>query len=398
MAEIKGSTPFGSTSFLKTFKKSYLFCGILFHTVQSSRRSFAVILAVLVLAGLSAGCITYVPEPQPAPTPDMTEPVPPAPESTTPAETPVPLPAPAWGMLRSEFSWTYQGTNHTYCIDIPKTAYQYFRTQDHTRNSNYVRYALSDHDREYVREIAGAFTAMGEDAGYDRRETIENFIAFVQSLPYTSDPETTGREEYPRYPLETLVDKGGDCEDVAILIASVLHEMGHGTVLLKLPQHMAVGIAGDGMFDGTYYLHNGTRYYYQETTAKGWDIGDLPEEFAGAAVEVLALEQRPVMDLEFTAEPDTSTWDTAVYRMVATGENLGPGTSHGLRLEVTVRTGGEVYDSVTIPLDDCREHETVQANGKISLPRREPVEITAVLTGKNLYRDVIAETGVFHAP
>ena len=171
MAEIKGSTPFGSTSFLKTFKKSYLFCGILFHTVQSSRRSFAVILAVLVLAvlvlaGLSAGCITYVPEPQP-----------------TPAETPVPLPAPAWGMLRSEFSWTYQGINHTYCIDIPKTTYQYFRTQDHTRNSNYVRYALSDHDREYVREIAGAFTAMGEDAGYDRRETIENFIACVQSLP-----------------------------------------------------------------------------------------------------------------------------------------------------------------------------------------------------------------------
>lgn len=172
-------------------------------------------------------------------------------------------------MLRSEFSWTYQGTNHTYCIDIPKTTYQYFRTQDHTRNRNYVRYALSDYDREHVREIAGAFTAMGEDAGYDRRETIENYIAFVQSLPYTSDPETAGMEEYPRYPLETLVDKGGDCEDVAIFIASVLHEIGHGAVLLKLPQHMAVGIAGDELFTGTYYLHNGTRYYYQETIAKG---------------------------------------------------------------------------------------------------------------------------------
>ena len=113
---------------------------------------------------------------------------------------------------------------------------------------------------------------------------------------------------------------------------------------------------------------------------------------------MLPLEQRPVIDLEFTAEPDISTWETAIYHMAATGENLGPGTSHGLRLEVTVRTGGEVYDSVTIPLDDCREHESVQADGRISLPRREPVEITAVLTGGNLYRDVIAETGVFHAP
>ena len=54
--------------------------------------------------------------------------------------------------------------------------------------------------------------------------------------------------------------------------------MGHGVVLLKLPQYMAVGIAGDELFTGTYYLHNGTRYYYQETTAKGWGIGDLPED------------------------------------------------------------------------------------------------------------------------
>ena len=398
MAEIKGSTPFGSTSFLKTFKKFYPCCGRLFHTVQFFRRAFAIVLLLLVLSNLSAGCITYVPAQQPVPTqvPDITGTVPPTPEITT--QTTASLPTPAWGMLRSEFSWTYQKTNHTYFIDVPKTAYQYFRMQDHTKNSNYVRYALSDYDREYVREIADAFTVMGKNAGYNERETIENFIAFVQSLSYTSDPETTGMEEYPRYPLETLVDNSGDCEDVAILIASVLHEMGHGVVLLKLPQHMAVGIAGDDMFDGTYYLYNNTRYYYQETTARGWYIGDLPDEFAGVDVEILPLEQQPAMDLEFIAESDTSTWETAIYRMVATVENLGPGTSHDIRLEVTVRTGGEVYDSTTILLEDCREHDTVRADGKITIPRREPVEITAVLTGGNLYRDVIAETGVFHAP
>lgn len=369
--------------------------------MQYFRRAFAIVLLSLVLVSLSAGCITYVsdPQPVPAPTPAATETVPPTPEITpTSTETPTPRPTPAWGMLRSEFTWTYQGTNHTYCIDVPKTAYQYFQKQDHTRNSNYVRYALSDYDREYVRDIAGAFAAMGTDAGYNERETIENFIAFVQSLPYTIDQETTGIEEYPRYPLETIVDKGGDCEDVAILIASVLHEMGHGTVLLKLPQHMAVGIAGNDMFDGTYYLYDGTRYYYQETTAKGWGIGELPDEFAGVEVEVLPLELRPAMDLEFTAEPDTSTWETAVFRMVATAENLGPGSSHGQWLEVTVRADGDVYDSVRIPLDDCREHNTVRIDGKISLPRHEPVEICAVLTGGNLYKDVIAETGVFNAP
>ncbi|MDV0443710.1 hypothetical protein [Methanorbis rubei] len=362
---------------------------------------FVLLLLLLILISFSAGCITYVSEPEletlPIPTPEDT-PLPTPEVTATPTQTPEPLPTPAWGMLRSEFSWTYQNTNHSYSIDVPKTAYQYFKKQDHTKNSNYVRYALSDYDRTYVKEIADVFTAMGAKAGYSEKETIENFIAFVQSLSYTSDMETTGIEEYPRYPLETLVDKGGDCEDVAILIASVLHEMGHGAVLFKLPEHMAVGIAGDEMFEGTYYPYNGTRYYYQETTAKGWGIGDLPKEFTDVSVEVLPLEQRSVMDLEFMAEPDTSTWDAAVYRMVATAKNLGPGTLHGARLEVTVWVGDRVYDNQTFYLDDCREHDSVRVEGKINLPRREQAEISAVLTGGNLHGDVIAETGVFNAP
>ncbi|MDV0441888.1 transglutaminase-like domain-containing protein [Methanorbis furvi] len=366
--------------------------------MQFSYRTFALLLLLLILASFGAGCITYVPGPEiPTSTPEET-PMPTQEITAIPTPTPTPLPTTAWGMLRSEFSWTYQNTNHTYYIDVPKSVYQYFQKQDHTKNSNYVRYALSDYDRTYIKEIADAFTAMGAKAGYSEKETIENFIAFVQSLPYTSDSETTEIEEYPRYPLETLVDKGGDCEDVAILIASVLHEMGHETVLFKLPEHMAVGIAGDDMFSGTYYLYNGTRYYYQETTAKGWSIGDLPEEFADVTVEVLPLEQHPVMNFEFMAEPDTSTWDTAVYRMVATAENLGPGTSHDVRLEVTVRVGGKVYDSQIFFLDDCREHDTVTLTGKINLPRREQAEIVAILTGGNLHGDVIAETGVFNAP
>ena len=372
---------------------------IIFSTVSSVCRIVLPVVLVLLAASFACGCVTSVPGPEPevTPVPGTTETTPEI--TATPSVTPTPLPALSWGMLRSEFSWMYQGTSHRYHIDVPKTVYQYFRGQDHTKNSNYVRYALSDHDRRYVREIGAAFAAMGEEAGYGTRETIENFIAFVQSLPYTSDPETTGIEEYPRYPLETLVDGGGDCEDVAILIASVLHEMGYGAVLLKLPQHMAVGVAGEDLFDGTYFVYNGTRYYYQETTAKGWGVGELPEEFAGAAAEVLPLELRPALDLEFFAEPDTSTWERAVYRMTATAENLGPGTAHEVRLEVTVRRAdGEVYDAATIRLDDCGEHDTVRSAGMINLPRREPVEITAVLTGGNLYRDVIAETGVFTPP
>jgi hypothetical protein len=75
-------------------------------------------------------------------------------------------------------------------------------------------------------------------------------------LEYTSDLVTEGYDEYPRYPIETLVDKGGDCEDTAILAASIIRGMGYGVVLLVFPKtadspgHCAVGVAGEAGMPG----------------------------------------------------------------------------------------------------------------------------------------------------
>lgn len=205
------------------------------------RRIWLTTLLLIVLSAVAADCIDFERS-------DVKPPV--SPEET----------------IHRAFTWAYQGTAHQYAVEIPNSAYQYYRDQPHT-GANYVRYALSAYDRAQVREVAAAFTAMGEAEGYTRAEQIENVIAFVQSLAYTSDQETIGSAEYPRYPLETLADDGGDCEDAAILIASILHEMGVQTALLKLPEHIAVGISGDDLFTGTHFLHNSTRYFYLETTS-----------------------------------------------------------------------------------------------------------------------------------
>ena len=74
-------------------------------------------------------------------------------------------------------------------------------------------------------------------------------------MPYTVDDETTPWNEYPRYPVETLFDRGGDCEDTSILTATILYEMGYDVALLILEDdnHCAIGISGgEGVF-GTYY-------------------------------------------------------------------------------------------------------------------------------------------------
>ena len=65
-------------------------------------------------------------------------------------------------------------------------------------------------------------------------------VSFAQNLPYTADDVTTGFDEYPRFPYETLYDNGGDCEDTSILVSAMLRELRYGVALLHFPGHMAV--------------------------------------------------------------------------------------------------------------------------------------------------------------
>ena len=112
-------------------------------------------------------------------------------------------------------------------------------------------------------------------------------LDFVQDIDYIDD-FTTGYDEYPKYPLETLMDEGGDCEDTSFLMAAILEKIGFDTVLINPPGHMAVGVAGD--FEGTYYNYNRKRYFYLETTGKYYGIGDLPEQYEGMSVNIYPID------------------------------------------------------------------------------------------------------------
>jgi hypothetical protein len=115
-------------------------------------------------------------------------------------------------------------------------------------------------------------------------EMIELAIAFVQGLDYVPDDIGTGYDEYPKFPLETLYDQGGDCEDSSILLASLLRELGYGTVLVMTEDHMGVGVKASEPANFTYMNMD---FYYIETTAPGWGIGELPEELNGVNISIL---------------------------------------------------------------------------------------------------------------
>jgi hypothetical protein len=154
--------------------------------------------------------------------------------------------------------------------------------------TTYKEYIISSRDKPYLDALINKMTESGKKKGYTDAENVMNVVAFVQSLPYFKDSSSTVYNEYPRYPIETLVDNGGDCEDTAILTAALLREMGYGVVLVNPPQHMAVGVKCNSC-TGTYYEYNGARYYYLETTGNNYRIGEIPSDYANQKVTIIPL-------------------------------------------------------------------------------------------------------------
>jgi hypothetical protein len=180
-----------------------------------------------------------------------------------------------------QYAWSYDGHDWEWILSLSDSTYSYYRELSHSVSypSDYARFVTMNED--YVIAIANTLNGKASQMEYDSYETASFILAFVQSLPYTVDSETTGCTEYPRYPIETLWDNGGDCEDTSILLAAIVEALNYDTVLLYMEssEHMATGILGSEGFSGSYYLHNGQKYYYCETTGEGYAIGTIPTQF-----------------------------------------------------------------------------------------------------------------------
>jgi hypothetical protein len=198
--------------------------------------------------------------------------------------------------IEKSFSWDYAGHHWNWNLSIPTEIYEtykavplYQRTRDGPSGYGF----LTTTKDPYIQMLAAKLNQTTTELGYGAYDQVSFVLAFVQSLPYTSDNVTEGYNEYPRFPIETLVDDGGDCEDTSILFATITLTMGYGTVYLNPTGHYAVGILGSGI-QGTSWEHpEGTNrtYYYCETTGDNYKIGQLPLEFMTAGVYIYDIDE-----------------------------------------------------------------------------------------------------------
>jgi hypothetical protein len=88
-------------------------------------------------------------------------------------------------------------------------------------------------------------------------EYLELMVAYTQSLRYET------REQNPaKFPVETVVDRSGDCDDRSLLLAGLLSGEGYTVSLLLFgpESHMAVGVGSSD------YQYKNTGFAFIETT------------------------------------------------------------------------------------------------------------------------------------
>lgn len=227
-------------------------------------------------------------------------------------------------LISKDFKWEYEGSTWTWNLQIPKGLYDYYKALPRSPTANYSIYVTHPLDDKYIEAIANKISQSAEENGYDSFQTVSFAAAFVQSLPYTSDLVTTGYDNYPRYPIETLVDNGGDCEDTAILAASLIQALGYGTVLLRFDAtadragHVAVGVKGGEGIYGTSWTYEDDKYYYLETTSTGWEIGQIPDSVKNCSAHIYPMIPVPILTHDWTTEVNGSTLELKV-----TIQNLG---------------------------------------------------------------------------
>ncbi len=215
------------------------------------------------------------------------------------------------------YAWSYKGSEWTLDSSIPKAlyaAYQQVPVATRVRNGPAGYGFLTTTEDAFIKDLTEELNTTLASEGYDEFETVSCILAFVQSLPYTSDSSSSAYDEYPRFPIETLVDDGGDCEDTSILFATIMLILGYGTIYINPPEHIAVGVLGDSDLPGTYWTYHEKPYYYCETTGENFEIGELPENLTGQTARLYAIDvgEQYIPNYQYpSSSPSLTTFPTS---------------------------------------------------------------------------------------
>ena len=148
---------------------------------------------------------------------------------------------------------------------------------------------LARTDSLHLSRLVSAARELGTREGLDRNQLAHALTTCVQSIPYSwvleePCPNGEGREwdghpckgEMPfglNPPAGFVGDLRGDCDTRVLLLHAVLEELGYdvAVMLSQRYRHAMLGIVLPGR--GSSLMHGGQRYYFYETTSRGFRLG-----------------------------------------------------------------------------------------------------------------------------
>ncbi len=221
-------------------------------------------------------------------------------------------------MLRSHLftehqrSWQFISNADNYCLS--------FRTkmEGHALSEEYRKATISrlSHPEDPWSELYRDFSARDEQilflvdsfrtiadsqqlSGIDLAELV---LTFVQDIPYsyvipgdcadreTGDNPCVGNVELGLFtPYEFLHTERGDCDTRSVLIFAVLERLGFDPAILISDEYAHAMIALNIPTAGDFVIYQGKKYYFWETTAKGWMAGMLPPSYGNKNYWKIAL-------------------------------------------------------------------------------------------------------------
>jgi len=185
------------------------------------------------------------------------------------------------------YTWKYQGEKYALDQQIPESTYNEYLSYEINRmpTFNNAKHFVTSNE-PVVEDISDKLEKISNEKSFNSYEEANFILKFVQkNVEYASDNDTKNQIEYWKFPVETLVEQTGDCEDTSILYASILDDLGYDTVLLyykweengKKLGHLSVGVNLQGDY-GEYILEDEKKYYYCETTNDISNVGEIPDD------------------------------------------------------------------------------------------------------------------------
>jgi type II secretory pathway pseudopilin PulG len=173
-------------------------------------------------------------------------------------------PAGGGEIYRITVHWSHIGQPFTTQFGIAEDWYWYYK--DKPRDDyRYTDARFVTYKDPVIQTIAKDITDTSISTGDACKLCVA--IDFVESMIYQYDINYISRPDYPKYPIETIRDEKGDCEDTSFLMASILKALNVDTILLIYSDHMAVGFAYSEC-PGDSYAYQGRTYCFLETTNK----------------------------------------------------------------------------------------------------------------------------------